>query len=157
MASNEHSEDSLKSSITDTVVDAIVPKSKIEERASSIALSVDEHNEPDIAVNAEEKKNLTADVTNESLDTEKKDADSTESHNTEDLKLLAIDKNEQDSSKADNKQDIVKEIEQEIQDASILSHPQNERKDSNNENSKDSLLSLQKGGYALKRKRKTPK
>lgn len=160
MESNGSGGDSMKDFAKDEMA-AIVEKLKIEEKESNAQPTDVQCVEPNVTVNEDEKKNLSLDVTNEgnkleaSSETDRKPADDIESKNKDDSKLLeVIDKNKQNEDKAD-KEKVLETKKEEMQDAPLPLHPKDEslEKDSNNEDSKD----LPKGGYALKRKRRTSK
>jgi len=147
MASHESNKGSAKSLIVDEV-DTIV-QSKINEKKSLTASpSIDQHDESsdkaDTAV--KEKKNSTSNITDD-YTIQKNDSDNTESENKDDLKSLVIDKNKQDDTKIDEKQ--------ETQNPTSLADSQNidEEQEVKNEGSK--AFPTKGESVSPKRKRKT--
>lgn len=152
MASNKHSEDSVKSAAVDEN-DKIINEIRIDEEEPTIISSVDKNNGLNNAVHQEENEIVASNVANESLDIKKKDVDNTGKETKCDSISPIIPKDDQDDDKTDKKQDTEQKVgKQEIQIVETPLPFQNvdAGKDSHNEDSKDPL----KGGPVLKRKRK---
>lgn len=147
MASHESNKGSAKSLIVDEM--DTTAQLKINEKKSLTASpSIDQHDEPSDKADADvkEKKNSTSDVTDDCT-IQKNDSANTESENKDDLKPLVIDKNKQDDTKTDEKQ--------ETQNPASLADSQNidEEQEVKSEGSKASPTKGE--SVSPKRKRKT--
>lgn len=144
MASHESNENSVKS----PAANKINPQSKTDEKESSTPSPVKQHNEPNNAVNIEEKKNLS----NEPANVEEKDADKVENKSKHDSNdSLATVKKQLDDSEINKKQET-KDMDTKQETPNADSQNTDEEKDIKNEDNKD--LSS-KVGTTLKRKRKS--
>ncbi|CAL1679550.1 unnamed protein product [Lasius platythorax] len=148
MASHESSEDSVKSPAANKINATAQPKA--DEKEPSIVSSVNQHNELNNAVNAEKKKSLTLDTSNECANVQKKDVDKVESESKHDPNSLITVKKQLDDNEIEKKQDTQNaDIKQETPNAD--SQNTDEGKDIKNEDNKDLPAKV---GPALKRKRK---
>lgn len=144
MASHESNENSVKS----PAANKINAQSKTDVKEPSTVSSVKQRNEPNNAVNTEEKKSLTSDVSNESANVEEKDGDKVENESKHDSHSLATVKKQLDDSEINKKQEAQDmDTKQEIPNAD--SQNTDEEQDIKNEDNKD--LSSKVG----KRKRKS--
>lgn len=149
MASHESCEGSVKSPATDKI-DAIA-QLKDDEKESSIILSVNKHDEPNNAIDIEEKKSLTLDTSNEYANVQEKDADNVKSENKHDPNSPVTVKKQLDDSEADKKQEAQNVVKKQ-ETSNADSQKTKEEKDIKNEDDKDSVAKI---GSALKRKRKS--
>ncbi|KAM0726803.1 MYND-type zinc finger-containing chromatin reader ZMYND8 [Formica fusca] len=149
MASHESCEGSVKSPATDKI-DATAHL-KDDEKESSIISSVNKHDEPNNAIDTEEKKSLTLDTSNEYANVQEKDADNVKSENKHDPNSPITVKKQLDDSEADKKQEA-QNVDKKQETSNADSQKTKEEKDIKNEDDKDSVAKI---GSALKRKRKS--
>ncbi|XP_072743147.1 uncharacterized protein Zmynd8 isoform X3 [Anoplolepis gracilipes] len=151
MASHESCEEPVKKSVA---ADKIDTTEKADEKEPSINLSVKQDNEPTNAVDTEDKKNLTLNVSNECTNVQEKDTKDVESEskpNPNSQTPVTV-KNELDDSEANKKKQEVQNVDKKQETSNADSQKTDEKKDIKNEDDKDSVTKV---GSALKRKRKS--
>lgn len=144
MASHETGEDSARSPAANKI-DAAAARSKADEKEplSGVVSSVNQRNEPNDAVDTEEKKSLlTSDISKECANVQEKNADDVKSESKHDPDSLVTVKNELDDSETDKKK----------QETSSADSQRTDEEDTKNEDDKDPLAKVEP---ALKRKRKS--
>ncbi|XP_070149414.1 MYND-type zinc finger-containing chromatin reader ZMYND8 isoform X2 [Polyergus mexicanus] len=149
MASHVSCEGSVKSPATDKI-DATA-QLKDDEKESSIISSANKHDEPNNAIDTEEKKSLTLDTSNEYANVQEKDADNVKSEKKHDPNSPVIVKKQLDDSEADKKQEA-QNVDKKQETSNADTQKTKKEKDIKNEDDKDSVAKM---GSALKRKRKS--